>query len=122
MELSLRNGPKQKVYGMPHTLKAIIAGIFGFALAGCGQSDGAPSSPGPAGALGGFERAERGCTARAEAQGLMVEGVQYTQSSPSRGGRIAGSETVLIVSRDGRSYPMRCQFTYRTGEARLASI
>ncbi len=74
-----------------------------------------------AGALGGFERAERACRARAERQGLLVEGVQFTQSSPARGGRITGAETTLIVSRGGRTYPTRCQFTYRTGEARLSS-
>jgi hypothetical protein len=89
--------------------------------AGCGPRVGDEPIGGGAGALGGFERAERSCTARAEARGLVVEGVQFTQSSQSRGGRIAGAETVLIVSRDGASYPLRCRFIYRTGEARLSS-
>lgn len=93
--------------------------IFGLGSAGCSSDVGV--ADGGAGALGGFERAERTCSARAERQGMLVEGVQFTQSSPARGGRIAGAETVLIVSRDGRSFPMRCRFTYRTGEARLSS-
>jgi hypothetical protein len=93
---------------------------LGLVLAACSQDPG--TSAGAAGALGGFERAERGCTRQAEDEGLVVEGIQFTQSSAVRRGRITGAETVLVVSREGRTYPMRCRFTYRTGEARLASV
>lgn len=88
-------------------------------LMACGQVGNDASAVG-AGALGGFERAERGCIAQAERQGLFVEGVQFTQSTVQSGGRITGAETVLIARDGARTYPLRCHFTYRTGAARLS--
>ncbi len=102
-------------------LRLLFGPCLGVSLVGCGQTSDAPLTVG-AGALGGFERAELVCKAQAEAQGYVVEGVQFTQSSVQGGGRITGAETLLIVHSANRIHPLRCAFTYRTGAAQLSMV
>ena len=67
-------------------------------------------------------RAERACVAQAEREGLRVRGVMSTEIVTSRRGRVIGTQTILRVSRGGRGFPVRCDYTFDTRDARITSI
>jgi hypothetical protein len=67
-------------------------------------------------------RAERACVAQAERQGLRVRRLVSTEIVTGSRGRVIGTQTILRVSRGGRTYPVRCNFTFETREARITSI
>jgi hypothetical protein len=66
--------------------------------------------------------AERACVAQARFQGLRVRNVGRTEIVTGSRGRVIGTQTILRVTRGGRSYPVRCNYTFDSRIARITSI
>jgi hypothetical protein len=79
------------------------------------------SGPPPAGHVD-VARAERACVAQADRQGLRVRRVGQTDILTGSRGRVIGTQTILRVSRGGRTYPVRCNYTFDSRVARITPI
>ena len=105
----------------------IFAALGILALAACEMQAPPPGGgPGwggrpPSGQID-IARAERACVAQAERQGLRVRRVGQTEIVTGSRGRMIGTQTILRVTRGGRSYPVRCNYTFDSRVARITSI
>lgn len=102
-----------------------VLGVF--ALAACELEPPPPDRPGwggrpPHHGQVNIERAERACVAQAQRQGLRVRRIVQTDIVTDRRGRVIGTHTILRVSRGGRIYPVRCNYTFDTRTARITSL
>jgi hypothetical protein len=101
-------------------------GILGIvALAGC-EMEAPPPGPGwggrpPHGQID-IGRAERACVEQAERQGLRVRRVGRTEILTAPNGRVVGAQTILRVTRGGRPYPVRCNYSFDSRTARLTPM
>lgn len=67
-------------------------------------------------------RAERACVQQGRAEGLAVQRVVGTRAVIGPDGQMIGRDVMLQVSRQGRLFDVRCNFTVATDEARIMTL